>query len=255
MIVAGLAGFQAAAAQQTEEGPNERAASLERLVAVAEEYTVTIGGSEERLELVKAPVLRYSDPVSSISDGVVLAWTKDGRPEAVMALHPGSKDRTWIEYQSLSLSPLNAVSTNQPDWHPRGPGVGFRPLDGVPRPDTGAADRLAQMRSMLRPFSASVSDNQGGRQELRLLSRPIFRYAQTDRGIIDGALFAFVRATNPELLIVVEAQVVDGQPHWHYSPARFTGRACDLRIKDQLIWSHDVLPRPKDPAAPYFQSY
>jgi hypothetical protein len=255
MIVAALAGFQAAAAQQTDDGPDKRAASMQSLVKVAEGYTITSGGGQQRLELVKTPVLRYSDPVSSISDGVVLVWTKDGRPEAVMALHHGSRDRTWIEYQSLSLSPLDAVGTNQPDWRPREPGVAFRPLEDAPRPENGAPDRLAQMRSMLRPFSASVSDNQGGRQELRLLSRPIFRYAQTDRGIIDGALFAFVRATNPELLILVEAQIVDGQPQWHYSPARFTGRACELRFKDQPIWSHDVLPRPKDPTATYFQSY
>ena len=172
-----------------------------------------------------------------------------------MALHHGSLDRTWIEYLSLSLGPLNATGTGQPDWRPRASDVSFKPLDGAPHPEDGAAERLTQMRSMLRPFSASVFDNQGGRQELRLLSRPIFRYAQTDRGIIDGALFAFVRATNPELLILVEAQIVDGQPRWLYSPARFTGRACELRFNDQPIWSHDVLGRPKDPAARYFQSY
>ena len=54
----------------------------------------------------------------------------------------------------------------------------------------------------------------------RLLTVPVFRYSQPERGIVDGALFAFVRSTNPELLIVIEAQVVEGKERWIYSPAR-----------------------------------
>jgi hypothetical protein len=253
VLVAAVCGGTATAEQ---DGQGERAVSLERLLNVAEGYTITIGsGDGQRLELVKAPVLRYSDPVTSISDGIVLVWTKNGRPEAVMALHPGSKDRTWIEFQSLSLSPLYAASTEQPDWSPRNAGIVFKPMVGATQPEDGAPERLSQMRKMLRAFSASVSDDKNGRQELRLLSQPVFRYSQVDRGIIDGGIFAFVRATNPELLIVVEAQVIDGAARWCYSPARFTGRACELRLNDEPIWSHEVLTRPKDPSASYFQSY
>ena len=111
------------------------------------------------------------------------------------------------------------------------------------------------MRSMVEPFSASIFDLVNGKQELRLLSQPVFRYAQPDRGIVDGAVFVFVRATNPELLIVLEAQQASGKSQWVYSPARFSGRECELRMHDKSVWSRPPLKRPKDPAAPYFQRY
>lgn len=254
LAVAVVAPRHSIEADETADTAAERATSLARLTKVAELYTITLANDRaESLELVKAPVLRYSDPISSISDGVVFVWTKAGRPEAAMATHHGSAGRTWIEFQSLSNSPLTAVRMGQPDWFPARAGVDFKPIDGAPVPDKTAPQRLSQMRSMLRSFSASISDPQGGRQELRLLSQPVFRYSQPDHGIVDGALFVFVRATNPELLLLVEAQIADEKPRWSYSPARFTGRECELRIQDRPVWSHDVLGRPKDPAEPYFQ--
>jgi len=106
---------------------------------------------------------------------------------------------------------------------------------------------------MLESFSASVTDKKLGRQELRLLSKPLYRYSQPERGILDGAIFAFVLTTNPEFLVVVEAQNVDGKSRWFYSPERFTGRQCDLRIQNQQVWPPGHLPPAHDPAAPFFQ--
>ncbi|MBI3469717.1 MAG: hypothetical protein HY000_42505 [Planctomycetes bacterium] len=245
---------QHVAADEPAEAASERAASLARLTKVIESYTITMGEDRaEQLELVKAPVLRYSDPITSITDGLVFVWTKAGRPEAAMAIHPGSLGRTWLEFKSLSNSPLRAERMGQPDWFPTGPGVDFKPVEDAPPPDKTAPQRLSQMRSILRSFSAAIIDPQSGRQELRPLSQPVFRYSQPDRGIVDGALFVFVRATNPELLIMLEAQVVNDKPRWSYSPARFTGRECELRFQDRPVWSHGVLRQPKDPAEPYFQ--
>jgi hypothetical protein len=256
LLLAVFVGHHVVTADEPEDAAEIRAATLERLLQVAKSYTITLDDdSGKQLELVTAPVLRYSDPVSAITDGIVLVWTKDGRPEAAMGIHPGSLGRTWFEFQSLSGSPLRATAVGQPQWRSEVPGVEFRSMEDVPLPARSAAERLTQMRSMLRSFTASIADNRSGRQELRLLPVPVFRYSQTDRGILDGAVFAFVRATNPELLIVVEAQVVDGNDRWLYSPARFTGRECELRLKHQSIWSHGQLKRPKDPTASYFQSY
>jgi hypothetical protein len=109
------------------------------------------------------------------------------------------------------------------------------------------------MRSLLEPFSASVSDNRLGRQELRLLAQPLYRYSQPERGILDGAIFAFVLSTNPEFLVVMEAQTIEGTARWMYSPARFTGRQCELRINDEQVWPHGELPMTRDPNAPFFQ--
>ncbi|MBI3467584.1 MAG: hypothetical protein HY000_31625, partial [Planctomycetes bacterium] len=210
---------QAVRADETPDTSAARAASLARLIQAVEQYTLTIeAGHGEPLELVKSPVLRYSDPVTSVLDGAVFVWTRNGRPEALISVHVGKSGRPFFEFRSLSSSPLAAMRMGQPEWHPDQPGLDFRPLEGAPSPEETAPQRLKQMRAMLRSFSASISDPADGRHELRLLSQPVFRYSQPDVGILDGALFFFVRATNPELLIVVEAQTAEGNPRWTYSP-------------------------------------
>src|SRR5687768_12467934 len=111
-LIMATAGYDVAKSEDTPNISADRAASLARLATIAESYAITMDSSRDKqLELMKAPVLRYSDPVSSISDGAVFVWTNAGRPEAVMGVHPGSLDRTWFELQSLSLSPLRAVAS------------------------------------------------------------------------------------------------------------------------------------------------
>jgi hypothetical protein len=38
-----------------------------------------------------------------------------------------------------------------------------------------------------------------------------------------------------------------------YSPARFTGRQCELRMNNQPVWPQDELPMTHDPTAAFFQ--
>jgi len=52
---------------------------------------------------------------------------------------------------------------------------------------------------------------------------------------------------------VVEAQTINGKPQWMYSPARFTGRQCDLRVGNQQVWPRGELPSTRDSAAPFYQ--
>jgi len=233
---------------------SERATTLARLTRIAESYSISFGDERAvQLELQKNPVLRYSDQISPVTDGLVFAWTMGGRPEAIMALHPGTQGHTWIEFKSLSRSTLAAARQGRVEWRPRAAGVDYLPLEHAAVPEATEGKRLTQMRALLRPFTASVWDNANGSQPLRLLPQPLIRYAQPELGILDGALFAFVLSTNPELLLVVEAQTIDGKPQWMYSIARFTGRQTELRFEDRQIWKTADLPSTKDPSMPFFQ--
>lgn len=247
----------AVAPTKAEEAPEkaaERAATVAHLTKVVENFSISIGDEQpEPLELVKSPVLHYSDQISPVTDGLVFVWTKAARPEAIMALHPGTKGHTWIEFKSLSASPLSAVRHGHTEWRPRNAGVEFKPFADAPTPESTTTKRLAQMRSLLRPFTASVMDNAKGRQELRLLTQPLYRYSQPDSGILDGGVFAFVLSTNPELLVVLEAQTPNNKPQWVYSIARFSGRETELRLQDRPIWPASDLPSTKDPSASFFQ--
>lgn len=54
------------------------------------------------------------------------------------------------------------------------------------------------MRALAREFKASVDLEEGG-TELRQLPQPLFRYESKS----DGAIFAFVLATDPEALLLI----------------------------------------------------
>jgi len=81
------------------------------------------------------------------------------------------------------------------------------------------------------------------------------RYSEPNRGIEDGAIFVFAHSTNPEMLIMLESHVsAGGKRHWMVSPARFTGRAGEMRYPDEHVWSHEKFRR-REPTDPFFQMY
>src|SRR4051794_24028594 len=113
----------------------DRAATVARLTKTIESYSIFMGDDQEQgLELLNKPVLHYSDTISPVTDGLVFVWTKAGRPEAVMAIHPGTQGHTFIEFKSLSLSPLTATRQGRAEWAPRTAGVDFRPLESTAAP-------------------------------------------------------------------------------------------------------------------------
>jgi hypothetical protein len=72
---------------------------------------------------------------------------------------------------------------------------------------------------------------------LRQLASPLHRYADESAGIVDGAIFAFANGTNPEVLLVLEAQAAkDSTLHWQYSLAQMTGGAVTVELDGKEVW-------------------
>ena len=65
--------------------------------------------------------------------------------------------------------------------------------------------------------------------KLRLLPNPLFRYKSESGAIVEGALFAFVTGTDPEVLLLIEARQGDEGLRWHVTCARQT--AYELKVK------------------------
>lgn len=90
------------------------------------------------------------------------------------------------------------------------------------------------------------------RTELRLLQRPLYRYESADPALIDGALFAYVRATDPDALVFIEARkTVDGV-EWQYGIARQNAMALEFSYRDKIVASfpncwNRVRSHPEDP--------
>jgi hypothetical protein len=61
----------------------------------------------------------------------------------------------------------------------------------------------------------------------------VHRYAASEKGVIDGGLFAFVEGTDPEVWLLIEAAQDQGQPAWRYALARMNSDA--LQIKQEAV--------------------
>ncbi len=92
------------------------------------------------------------------------------------------------------------------------------------------------------------------RWELRLLPQPLYRFGSDKGKPIDGALFAFVQSTDPELLLLLEVRQEGDQRKWSYALARMTSHPLEARYKDRVIWNVPEWPwQPidPDPKGPY----
>ena len=159
-----------------------------------------------------------------------------------------NKAGNWVqEYYSLASRPFLLRDGDQVLWQPRNVADEFRPVDESPTPADSRAKRLAQMRDIAREYSAYddfTSNNQTTRHELRLLSNPLYRFAAAETGVIDGAVFAFVLGTDPELLLVLEAQKTgDGGRDWFYRFEAMTYWPVEVKRQGHSIWSVGMAPR------------
>lgn len=186
------------------------------------------------------PLLRWTNPYSNVKDGVLVGWVDEqGRPAAVaqIFLAPQSDDNWLIEFQSLSDDPLELKNETGLLWRPQTAGVERQPFAEAPEPAETKVRRLAQMRALARQFSGRDDFEQREDYLLRLLPNPMIRYADDDSGLVDGALFAFVHGTDPEMLLLIEARRADdGSRRWHWALAPMTSYELHATIDDKDVW-------------------
>jgi hypothetical protein len=223
----------------------EKAALLEQMTALAKETTVTVADAAQPATLVEKPIFRYSDQPRRFIDATMWAWTEGGRPvafqkiEAIEFGDAARPDSHW-QYCLASLSTRNVtVKWTGREFRTKRPGVEFRPLEGAPDVAAGAAQRKRQARDLARSFSARIVTDPVSNigQEMRLLTTPLFEYADPRTKEFLGAVYGFsTNGTNPDLLIVIEARDAEGKLAWHYAPARMTSGGVTLKYQDAKVW-------------------
>jgi hypothetical protein len=98
------------------------------------------------------------------------------------------------------------------------------------------SERTFQMRQVAERFDAHQFWEE--RFELRMLPKPIYRYEDADGGIIDGAVFALVHGTNPEVLVLIEAHAIeDSPPRWKVGFGSLAGAHCVVRLDGKEYWT------------------
>jgi hypothetical protein len=204
------------------------------------------GGKQETLKLLGQPVLRWSNPTDGEVYGSVMLWTSHGCPEAAASIYQFfDRKQINIELVSLSESSLAANRNGRLRWSPD-PGVKFVPLPEGPAPAETTPQRHLQMRSLARRFTGLLADrdNEAKFSQLRLMSRPLHQYESTDGADREGAVFAFVTTTDPEILLILESRVTAKVRQWVYAAARMHYCRLQLKLDERVVWE---VPRAAPP--------
>lgn len=222
--------------------PDDAQARLDYMLKSAGKYLVT-DGDERQLELHADPLLRFNNTVSGVPDGVLVMW-KDGARPAAFAQVFQIKDGLWIhEAQSVARSPLRFELDGESKWTPREAAPEFKMLDGAPTPAGSPGARRLQTRQLVERFTGtddfkiSPSDAESERSELRRLPTPVYRYSAPDAGVIEGAVFAYVHGTDPELLLILEARREGDVSGWYYALAAMTCWGVQARLDGEEVWT------------------
>lgn len=231
---------------------NENDAGVQaRLVKLAAEFRFsTVGESSTALKNAEDPLLSFTNPIRARGQvGAIFLWSLDNRPAVLGSLWTfrGQNDSTRlsIELHSLSqqgiqaeLPKFESPRRSLPDFNPPAPAIQWSQLsDASLRPSPPALLR-SKIRRHAERFSADVIDPQtGAAQALRILPKPLYEF-QTD-DVAFGAVFAFVLATDPELIVVFEARKAANGVELHYAFARMTGRPLNVKVDGADAWKVD----------------
>ena len=200
---------------------------------------------ETKLTLHDKPLLFYTNPVRATDQhGTIFLWTDQGRP-AVFGSVWSALNRTDTslrnithEWHSLVEEPdVQAVRGGQTDWTSGEPGVAWQTLADSPAPASSRAARLVQMRTLARGLAVSITAE--SETELRLMTQPLYRYPEKSAGAIDGAIFVYSLATDPELILLVEASEPADKSEYRIACARFGNLAMAVKSGERTLWTCD----------------
>jgi hypothetical protein len=207
-----------------------------------ERYEVFEGDNETPLTVKQ--VLIWNNPVAGgFGKFRTVLYIHDGQPKAVCCIWPGSGNRLYHEFGSLTRNNLRGKFEGKRSWSMADGVVGFVPIPDADPPAADRRRRFLQMKSLIRRFSAIETLSRKGeptREVLRMLPTPLFRYEKESEQIVDGAVFAFVHATDPEALVVLEAVKKDDAMKWEYTFVRRTTLPVTGELDEIPVWSTDV---------------
>jgi hypothetical protein len=111
------------------------------------------------------------------------------------------------------------------------------------------------MRALARGFTVEVLDKRnepkGENQTPRLLPTPLYRYDAGRTKTLDGALYAFVLGTDPELLLLLECDTAAAKPEWRFGVCRMNWFHTSLKRKGESVWEADEVKDNLSPEGVY----
>ena len=214
----------------------------EFLKTVAMNFSLVRRGTVEAYPLTEDPVLRYSNPTNDrgSTHGATFLWLDGVRPVAACSFSMRRPDDSVaFEMTLLSGAQVSCSRDDEVEWQPASQGMAFQRDPQFPNPVVRKPQRLAQMRSLARRFKVTSTSRAGDKRLLRLLPQPLYRYEDTESGLVDGALFGFVVSNDPEALLQIEAVEEGGNTFYRYRFARMTSAELDVASEADKLWHVD----------------
>ena len=188
------------------------------------------------------PIFRWTNASrANGQSGAMFVWTFGGRPVAlggVFSNPEGGRRVIMHEFHALGrLQLYPRMKDSEHEWLPRA-AVPLLPLPDSPSVEPTAPRRARQIVKLAREFTAHTVDDLGVRWQMRLLSRPLYRYESAGSDLIEGAVFAFVSdaGTDPEIVLVLEAVKDQGKTMWQYRTCAFSISSLYVQYKGKEVW-------------------
>ena len=235
------------AARSGESTPEINIQRIEMMTEVAGKYELTLD-SGEPLQVIPDPLLKWSNPILRTHAGSVFLWTYQSRPQAVVGMFTsyGDVDHEW---QTICETGLTAKFDGKTLWNPR-TGIQWNAIDGNSEIAPSAALRMVQMRAIARKFSVEIGSAKKS-TPLRMLPQPLYSYESPAADVLTGGVFGFVNATDPELLLCLEARTIGSKQQWYYTVARMTSTRITVKYQDNVVTTIDPWDWKKDPEKPF----
>jgi hypothetical protein len=239
-----VATFEASAIADESQYPQAAAASqrtIDTLRSYAARHSVIASdGSGQAFELRSVPLLAWTNPTRGDVSGGLFLWVEDERPIAsggiFLWLNEPSKE-LGREFHSLTTESLVAEFDGRQFWTFGRPGIEYQSLSAAGPAGHTRSIRLRQIKQSATRFDVRISDRDAAPELARLLPTPVYRYADSDSGVIDGAVFAFVQGNDPEALLLIEIHSTGtGELAWRYSLARCTTWAVDVELDGKPVY-------------------
>jgi hypothetical protein len=219
-----------------------------RKMAEAVNLSMLTDGTARELDLVPQPVLRFGDIPRANDKGSVWIWQRDGRPQAIMELYRGADGRSWVQVvHSLSAEALRAdFGPGAPKWNPPSAGIKWNALPEAPVPADRPLVRARQTKDLSQKFTAhEFWDPNNSRYELRLLVQPVHKYTGAASSPVDGAVFLLCHETNPEVVLLIEAdQESGGGARYRYALARLGHAELHVAFDKKEVWEQPRVANP-----------
>ena len=189
---------------------------------------------EDECKMVEGSVLNWSDSARHpdlVVPGTTWIWHHNGRPEFIAEIYGRTNSMGNWNLFGCSLSPDRLRVSHSSNWTVKKSYYEPAEIPGAPAVAKTKAERTFQMRQIASRFESHQFWEE--RYELRLLTKPIYRYEDLTSGVVDGAVFALVHGTNPEVILLIEAH----NARWKVAFGSLAGAQCFVRLDGKELWT------------------